>query len=143
MPDPNPIALWSVDRPTPLTLQSGRTGLQALLANGTMVKARIIAMLSGNVAQLEILGQKVEVSTPQALEAGRTISVAINRTGQGLELIIQPDANISRPRLRRNPLPGPGVTPSHQTKHSAVRSLWRFQLKIGCLRRKPRSMKRS
>jgi hypothetical protein len=45
--DPNPIALWSVDRQSPLTLQPGRSGLQASLANGNVVKARIIAMLSG------------------------------------------------------------------------------------------------
>ena len=96
MPDPNPIALWSVDRQSPLTLQPGRSGVQASLANGNVVKARIIAMLSGDVAQLEILGQKVEVSTPRALEAGATISVAINRTGQSLELVIQPDANNPR-----------------------------------------------
>jgi hypothetical protein len=91
LPDPNPIALWSVDRQSPLALQPGRSGLQASLANGNVVKARIVAMLLGDVAQLEILGQKVEVSTPQALEVGATISVAINRTGQSLELVIQPD----------------------------------------------------
>ncbi|MGC2396844.1 MAG: hypothetical protein WA579_12720, partial [Rhodomicrobium sp.] len=110
--DPNPIALWSVDRQSPLTLQSGRSGLQALLANGNVVKARIIAMLSGDVAQLEILGQKVEVSTPQALEAGRTISVAINRTGQSLELVIQPDANNSRPAPAPQPIAGTGSSQS-------------------------------
>ena len=97
MPDPNPIALWSVDRLTSLTLQPGRSGLQALLANGNVVKARVIAMLAGDVAQLEILGQKLEVSTPQALKAGTTISVAINRNGQNLELVIQPDTNNLRP----------------------------------------------
>jgi len=110
--DPNPIALWSVDRQSPLTLQPGRSGLQASLANGNVVKARIIAMLSGDVAQLEILGQKVEVSTPQALEAGRTISVAINRTGQSLELVIQPDANNSRPAPAPQPIAGTGSSQS-------------------------------
>ena len=79
-------------------------------------------MLSGDVAQLEILGQKVEVSTPQALEAGRTISVAINRTGQGLELIIQPDANISRPAPAPQPIAGAGRNPitSRSTRQFAV-----------------------
>ncbi|MGA8770560.1 MAG: hypothetical protein WB610_09355 [Rhodomicrobium sp.] len=67
--DPNPIALWSVDRQSPLTLQSGRSGLQALLANGNVVKARIIAMLSSDVAQLEILGQKSRLGFPPPLSA--------------------------------------------------------------------------
>ena len=120
MPDPNPIALWSVDRLTPLTLHPGRSGLQALLANGNVVKARIAAMLSGDVAQLEILGQKVEVSTPQALEVGRTISVAINRTGQSLELVIQPDANNSRPAPAPQPIAGPGR--NHITPNQALSS---------------------
>ncbi len=97
MPDPNPIALWSVDRLTPLTLQLARSGLESLLRNGDVVKARVLAMLAGNVAQLEILGQKVEVSTPQALTAGATLSVAVNRTGRGLELVIRPDASGARP----------------------------------------------
>ena len=117
MPDPNPIALWSVDRQSPLTLQPGRSGVQAMLANGNVVKARIIAMLSGDVAQLEILGQKVEVSTPRALEAGATISVAINRTGQSLELVIQPDAN--NPRA---PAPQP-IAGNHITPNEALQSL--------------------
>jgi hypothetical protein len=95
--DQNPIALWTVDRVEPLALQLGRSGLQALLRNGDVVEARVIAMLDKDVAQLEILGQKVEVSTPQALRAGSTISVAINRSGQSLELVIRPETNTSRP----------------------------------------------
>ena len=91
--------------------------MQASLANGNVVKARIIAMLSGDVAQLEILGQKVEVSTPRALEAGATISVAINRTGQSLELVIQPDANNSRA-----PAPQP-IAGNHTTQNEALQSL--------------------
>jgi hypothetical protein len=86
-----------------------------LLANGNVVKARVIAMLAGNMAQLEIVGQKVEVSTPQALKAGTTISVAINRIGQSLELVIQPDANNSRPAPAPQPIAGPGrdyITPN-------------------------------
>ncbi len=94
---PDPIELRTVDRVTPFTLQLARSGLQALLRNGNAVEARVIAMLAKNVAQLEILGQKVEVNTPQTLEAGTTISVAINRSGQSLELIIRPEANTSRP----------------------------------------------
>ena len=96
-PIPTSIELRTVDRLTPFTLQLARSGLQALLRNGNTVEARVIAMLAKNVAQLEILGQKVEVSTPQALEAGTTISVAINRNGKSLELVIRPDTNTSRP----------------------------------------------
>ena len=94
---PDPIELRTVDRLTPFTLQLARSGLQALLRNGNTVEARVIAMVAKDVAQLEILGQKVEVSTTQALEAGTTISVAINRNGKSLELVIQPDTNASRP----------------------------------------------
>ncbi len=101
MPNSSSIELRTVDRLTPFTLQLARSGLQALLRNGNPVEARVIAMLGKDVAQLEILGQKVEVSTPQALEAGTTISVAINRNGQSLELVIRPDTNASRPQ------PGP------------------------------------
>jgi hypothetical protein len=101
-------------------LQSGRSGLQALLANGNVVKARIAAMLSDDVAQLEILGQKVEVSTPRALDVGRTISVAINRTGQSLELVIQPDANNSRPAPAPQPIAGSGR--NHITPNEALSS---------------------
>jgi hypothetical protein len=108
LPDPNPIALWSVDRLTPLTLQPGRSGLHSLAANGNVVKARVIAMLTDDVAQIEILGQKVEVSTPQALKAGTTISVAINRNGQKLELVIQPDTNDSNPPPAQQPVSGSG-----------------------------------
>lgn len=95
MPDSSSIELRTVDRLTPFTLQLARSGLQALLRNGNTAEARVIAMLAKNVAQLEILGQKLEVSTPQALEAGTTISVAINRSGQSLELVIRPDTNTS------------------------------------------------
>ncbi len=96
MPDPNAIALATVDRLTPLTLQLARSSLQSVLRNGNVVEARVVGMLAKDVAQLEILGQKVEVSTPQALKAGTTISVAINRTPGSLQLIIQPDAHGAR-----------------------------------------------
>ena len=93
MSDPTSIALWTVDGLKPLALQAGRAGLQALLKAGNVVEARVIAMLARDVAQLEILGEKVEVSTPQPLKAGTTLSVAVHRTGRGLELVIQPGAN--------------------------------------------------
>ncbi len=64
-------------------------------------------MVAGNVAQLEILGQKVEVSTPQALEVGTTINVAIHRNGQNVELVIQPDSN-ARVAAPTQPLAGAG-----------------------------------
>ena len=96
MPGSNSIELRIVDRLTPFTLQLARSGLQALLRNGNTVEARVIAMLGKDVAQLEILGQKVEVSTPQTLKAGTTIIVAINRSGQSLELVIRPETNTSR-----------------------------------------------
>jgi hypothetical protein len=72
------------------------------------MEARVIAMLAGDMAQLEILGQKVEVSTPHTLKVGTTISVAINRTGKSLELVIQPDANHSRPAPAPRPIVGAG-----------------------------------
>ena len=96
MPDPNAIAPATVDRLTPLTLQLARSSLQSVLRNGNVVEARVVGMLGKDVAQLEILGQKVEVSTPQALKAGTTISVAINRTVGSLQLVIQPDAHVAR-----------------------------------------------
>ena len=104
MPDSSSIELRTVDRLTPFTLQLARSGLQALLRKGNTVEARVIAMLGKDVAQLEILGQKLEVSTPQALEAGTTLSVAISRNGQSLELVIRPDTTASRPQ------PGPQTT---------------------------------
>ena len=97
MPNSSSIELRTVDRLTPFTLQLARSGFQALLRNGNTVEARVIAMLSKDVAQLEILGQKLEVSAPQALEAGTTISIAIHRNGQSLELVIRPESNTSRP----------------------------------------------
>jgi len=108
LPDPNPIALPTVDRLTPLTLQLARSGLEALLPNGNVVKARVVAMLAENVAQLEINGQKVEVSTNQALKVGTTLSVAINRTGRSLELVIRPDTINSRPPPGSQPAGTPG-----------------------------------
>ena len=107
MPDPNPIALPTVDRLTPLTLQLARSGLEALLPNGNVVKARVVAMLAEDVAQLEINGQKVEVSTPQALKVGTTLSVAIHRTGRRLELVVRPDTSNSRPPPGSQPAGGP------------------------------------
>lgn len=106
MPDPNPIALPTVDRLTPLTLQLARSGLEAL-QNGNVVKARVVAMLAQDVAQLEINGQKVEVSTPQALIVGTTLSVAIHRTGRSLELVIRPDTINSGPPPGAQPAGGP------------------------------------
>ncbi len=108
MSDPNPITLATVDRVTPLTPQSARSGLQTLLRNGNVVEARVLGVLAGDVAQLEILGQKVEVSTQQALKAGTTISVAINRTGGTLELVIQPDNSGARPAQSSQPAAGLG-----------------------------------
>ncbi len=96
MPDPNPITLSTVDRLAPLTLQLARSGLQSLLRNGDVVQARVVAMLTKDVAQLEILGKTIDVSTSQALKAGATISVAINRTGRSLELVIRRDTNDAR-----------------------------------------------
>ncbi len=103
MSDPNSIALRMVDGLKPLALQLGRAGLQALLKAGNVVEARVIAMLAKDMAQLDILGEKVEVSTAQPLKAGTTISVAIHRNGRGLELVIQPDAN--QPRAAQAPQP--------------------------------------
>ncbi len=108
MSDPNPITLAPVDRLTPLTQQSARSGLQTLLRNGTVVEARVVGMLAGDVAQLEILGQKVEVSTQQALKAGTTLSVAVNRTGSSLELVIRPDNGGARPAQSSQPAAGLG-----------------------------------
>jgi hypothetical protein len=142
LPDPNPIASWSVDCLTPLTLQPGRSSLQALLRNGNVMEARVIAMLAGDMAQLEILGQKVEVSTPHTLKVGTTISVAINRTGQSLELVIQPDANNSRPAPAPRPIVGAGRS-APEEMNSGLQPLWRRRSRIGFLRRRPRSMKRS
>jgi hypothetical protein len=93
-----------------------------------MVKARVIAMLSGDVAQLEILGQKVEVSTPQALEAGTTISVAINHAGQSLELVFQCDAN--NYRLAQAPQPIAGSGRDHITSNEALSGLQSLAVSI-------------
>ena len=59
------------------------------------------------MAQLEINGQKVEVSTPQALIVGTTLSVAIHRTGRSLELVIRPDTINSGPPPGAQPAGGP------------------------------------
>ncbi len=113
MSDLNPYALSTVDRLAQLPLRQGRSGLQALLRNGNVTEARVIAMLPGDMAELEILDQRVEVRTPRPLEVGSIISVAVNRTRNGLELVIQPDPSRSAPtpqfvaRLARE---GPGET---------------------------------
>ncbi len=101
--DPKAIALSSVDRLTPLTLQLARSSPQTLLRNGNVVEVRVIGMLAGDTAQLEILGQKVEVSTSQALKAGTTMSVAINRSGSSIQLVIQSDAHGARPPQSSQP----------------------------------------
>jgi len=107
-----------------------------------MVKARVAAMLAEDVAQLETNGQKVEVSTSQALEVGTTLSVAVNRTGRSLELVIRPDTNILARHRARSPVAYlRGATP-HQAKRLAAHNLWRFRLKIGFLRHGLQSIKR-
>ncbi len=121
MSDPNPITLATVDRLPPLTPQSARSGLQTLLRNGNVVEARVVGMLAGDVAQLEILGQKVEVSTQQALKAGTTISVAINRTGSSLELVIRPDNSGARPA--QSPQPAAGLGRGYSAPGEATGSL--------------------
>ncbi len=108
---PDPIALWTVDRLKPLALQLTQSGLHALLRSGNVVEARVIAMLATDVAELEILGKTIEVSTPKALKAGTTISVAINRSGRGLELVIQPDASAARLAAALQPAGVPGRGP--------------------------------
>lgn len=100
------IAFWTVDRLKPPNLEAGRGGAQAL-RTGNVVEARVSAMLGRNVAQLEILGQTIEVATPRPLQVGVAINVAIQRGSHGLELIIQPDGNGSA--LPASP-PGGGAT---------------------------------
>jgi hypothetical protein len=97
VPHSSSIELRTVDRLTPFTSQLGRSALLALLRDGNTVEARVVATPAKDVAQLEIRGQTIDVRTPQALKAGTTISVAINRTGSNLELIIRPDAQGARP----------------------------------------------
>jgi hypothetical protein len=68
LPDPSPIALSSVDRPSPLTLPPGRSGLQASLANGNVVKAPAPQPIAGSHDRSQSLALSIEdwVLTAQA-----------------------------------------------------------------------------
>ena len=142
MPDPNAIALATVDRLTPLTLQLARSSLQSVLRNGNVVEARVVGMLAKDVAQLGILGQKVEVSTPQALKAGTTISVAINRTPAAFNSSFNPMHMALARHRARSPRPCSGGPTPRRVKQPAVCGLQRPRSKSGFSRRRPRSTKR-
>ncbi len=60
--------------------------------NGTVVPARVVAMLDSGTARLSIMGQTIDVNAPQTFQAGTNISVAVLRDGADLKLVLQPDA---------------------------------------------------
>jgi hypothetical protein len=68
------------------------------LRNGSVIQARVVAMLEANIARLAILGQTIDVSTPIALKAGTTLPVGVDNTGGGLKLLIQAEGQAQAPR---------------------------------------------
>ena len=76
--------------------------------NGTVVPARVIAMIDSATARLSIMGQTIDVNAPQTFQAGTNISVAVLRDGANLKLVLQPDAQAA-------PQQAAGTsTPAHQ-----------------------------
>ena len=71
-------------------LQQVHADLLGLLRNGSVVEARVIAMLEGNVARLAIAGQTIDVTTPLAFKAGTKIPVTVDGSGRDLKLVVQP-----------------------------------------------------
>jgi hypothetical protein len=62
-----------------------------MLRDGEVIEARVNAMLSRGVARLTLLGATLDVDTPVQLVAGSTIKVAIERSTDGLRLLLQRD----------------------------------------------------
>lgn len=76
--------------------------------NGTVVPARVVAMLDSATARLSIMGQTIDVNAPQTLQAGTNISVAVLRDGADLKLVLQPGAQAAPQQAAA------ASTPAHQ-----------------------------
>jgi Flagellar hook-length control protein FliK len=63
----------------------------SLPRDGTVVQARVIAMLDAATARLAILGQTIDANVPRALQAGTALNVAVVRDGAALKLVMQQD----------------------------------------------------
>jgi hypothetical protein len=63
------------------------------LRDGQIVEARVNTMLGKDVARLTLLGATLDVNTPIQLIPGSTLKVAVERSTDGLRLVLQQDAN--------------------------------------------------
>jgi len=74
------------------------------LRDGEVVEARVNGMVGKDVARLTLLGATLDVDTPIQLVPGSTIKVAVERSAEGLRLVLQRDGNaatVQQPSLQK------------------------------------------
>ncbi|MCG6207930.1 flagellar hook-length control protein FliK [Rhodopseudomonas sp. HC1] len=77
----------SVNPNLPLVALQGVTA-DVTLQPGTVVQAKVLAVLDANQVRIAIGGQTIEATTQVPLQAGQTLQVAVSQTDQGVRLAI-------------------------------------------------------
>lgn len=77
----------SVNPNLPLVALQGVTA-DVALQPGTVVQAKVLAILDNSQVRIAIGGQTVEATTQVPLQAGQTLQVAVSQTDQGVRLAI-------------------------------------------------------
>ncbi|KPF98511.1 hypothetical protein IP86_11555 [Rhodopseudomonas sp. AAP120] len=77
----------SVNPNLPLVALQGVTA-DVTLQPGTVVQAKVLAILDNSQVRIAIGGQTVEATTQVPLQAGQTLQVAVSQTDQGVRLAI-------------------------------------------------------
>jgi hypothetical protein len=91
------IELVSLDRLKPVSSRQAGSGIRAQLRNGQAVEAKVVAMLDGTTARLEIHGRTIDVSTSRSLKPGTTATIALDSDGRSLKLAALLDTPGARP----------------------------------------------
>lgn len=92
------IEIVTLDRIQPLLSQKGGSNVLAQLRNGQAIEGKVLAMLDGTMARLQILNQTIDVSIPRALQPGTAVSIMLDSDGGALKLLAQTGAQAARPQ---------------------------------------------
>jgi hypothetical protein len=130
----------SVDSLALLATEPIRPGGHGEFRDGSVLKARVVAVLEANKARLAIAGQTIEVSTPIPLKAGMTLPVTVDNSGGSLKLRIQGDAGgrAQVPAARTMPpTPRASLDPFFAVEMAIAEALLSAETKLAALRQAP------
>lgn len=99
----------TVDSLAVLAAEPVRADAYGAFRDGSVLEARVVAMLEPNLARLVIAGQTIDAVTPIAFQAGTTLPVSIDTSGGSLKLLVQATA-VQASAAKTAPPPAPTVS---------------------------------